>query len=113
MRRRDFIVLGAAAGAWPLLAHAQQATRVPVIGFFGASTASIANQRVSALLRRLRELGWVEGRTVAIEYRWAEGSSENLDEVANELVRLKVDVIFANSTAAVHAIAADRAAGCA
>ena len=94
MRRREFItLLGGAAATWPLAARAQQAGKLPTIGFLGAATPSVASQWVTAFVKRLRELGWIEGRTVAIEYRWAEGRSERFAEIAAEFVRLKVDVI--------------------
>jgi putative ABC transport system substrate-binding protein len=75
---------------------------VPLIGFLGASTASAGNQWAAAFVQRLRELGWIEGRTVVIEYRWAEGRNERVAEIASEFLRLKVDVIvtYANTTAA-------------
>ena len=89
MRRRDFITLaGGAAAAWPLAAHAQQLGKYRTIGFLGAATPSASSQWVAALVERLRELGWIEGRTVAIEYRWAEGRNERLAEIAAEFVRL-------------------------
>ena len=94
MRRREFItLLGGAAAGWPLAARAQQSGKLPTIGFLGATTASGASQWVIAFVQRLRELGWIEGRTMAIEYRWAEGRSERFTEIANEFVRLKVDII--------------------
>jgi putative tryptophan/tyrosine transport system substrate-binding protein len=94
MRRREFIAFfGSAAAAWPLAVSAQQPAKVPTIGFLGASTSSAWNHWVAAFVRRLGELGWIEGRTVAIEYRWAEGRSERYTEIAAEFVRLKVDVI--------------------
>ena len=94
MRRREFITLiGGAAAAWPLAARAQQAGKLPTIGFLGAATPSAQSQWVAAFVQRLRELGWIEGRTVAIEYRWAEGRTERFAEIAAEFVRLKVDVI--------------------
>jgi ABC-type uncharacterized transport system substrate-binding protein len=94
MKRREFITLlaGAAAVAWPLAARAQQPA-MPVIGFLGSATPSAWSHWVAAFVQRLRELGWIEGRTVAIEYRWAEGRDERATEIAAELVRLKVDVI--------------------
>ena len=64
------------AAAWPLAASAQQPAKLPTIGFLGASTPSSDSHRVAAFVQRLRELGWIEGRTVAIEYRWAEGRTE-------------------------------------
>jgi len=102
MRRRDFITLaGGAAAAWPLAAHAQQLGKYRTIGFLGAATPSASSQWVAALVERLRELGWIEGRTVAIEYRWAEGRNERLAEIAAEFVRLNVDVIVTWGTASV------------
>ena len=78
MRRREFLtLLGGAAAAWPLAASAQQSgAKLPTIGLLGANTPSAESQWVAAFVQRLRELGWVEGRTVAIEYRWAEGRNE-------------------------------------
>ncbi len=102
MRRRQFLgVVGGAAAAWPFAAPAQQSVKVPTIGFLGQLTPSAMSKWTAAFVQRLRELGWVEGRTVAIEYRWAEGRSERFAEVAAELVRLKVDVIVTGGTAAV------------
>jgi len=98
MRRREFItLLGSAAVAsaiWPRVARAQQPAKVPTIGFLGASTPSAWSHWSSAFVQRLHELGWIEGRTVAIEYRWAEGRGERYAEIAAEFVRLKVDVIL-------------------
>ncbi len=94
MRRRQFItLLGGAAAGWPLAAHAQQAGRMPTIGLLNPATSAVASQWLASFVQRLRELGWIEGRTVAIEVRWAEGRNERLAEIATELVRLKVDVI--------------------
>jgi putative ABC transport system substrate-binding protein len=95
VRRREFITLlgGAAAAAWPLAARAQQPGRLPTIGFLGAATASAWSQWAGAFAQRLDELGWIGGRTVAIDYRWAEGRSERFADIAAEFVRLKVDVI--------------------
>jgi putative ABC transport system substrate-binding protein len=103
MKRREFVTLvGGAAAAWPLSARGQQPAKVPLIGFLGAGTASAGNQWAAAFVQRLRELGWIEGRTVVIEYRWAEGRNERVAEIASEFLRLKVDVIvtYANTTAA-------------
>jgi putative tryptophan/tyrosine transport system substrate-binding protein len=95
--RRQFItMLGGGATAWPLAAGGQPG-KPPTIGFLGANP-SIESQRVAAFVQRLRELGWIEGRTVSIEYRWAEGRSEDYAENAAELVRLKVDVIVTSTT---------------
>ncbi len=99
MKRREFItLLGGAAAGWPLAARAQQ-MKLPTIGFLGASTPSNWTPWTAAFLQRMRELGWTEGRTVAIEYRWAEGRSERFTEIAAEFVRLKVDVIVTVGTA--------------
>jgi putative ABC transport system substrate-binding protein len=98
MRRRKFIALvGGAAIAWPLAALAQPA-KVPIIGYLGPTTHAVESQRIDALVQRLRELGWIENRTIAIEYRWAEGRSEGLTQIAEEFVRLKVDVIVTYAT---------------
>jgi putative ABC transport system substrate-binding protein len=95
MQRREFIaLLGGAAAAWPLGAGAQQAGKLPTIGFLGSATAATQGEWVAAFVQRLRELGWIEGHNLAIEYRWAEGRSERFAEIAAELVRLKVDVIL-------------------
>jgi putative ABC transport system substrate-binding protein len=105
MRRRDFITfIGGAAIACPLAAHAQQATKLPTIGYLGLGTLATESQRVASLVQRLRELGWIEGRTVAIEYRWAEGRPERFAEIATEFVRLKVDVIVTLGGAVLAAI---------
>jgi len=96
MRRRDFIVIlgGAAASAIPDSAWSQQPGRPPAIGFFGTgSAASGGGPWSAAFVQRLRELGWIDGRTATIEYRWAEGRMESYAETAAEFVRLKVDVI--------------------
>jgi putative tryptophan/tyrosine transport system substrate-binding protein len=93
VKRRDFITLLVSAATWPLAGRAQQAAKLPTIGFLGAPNPSYWGRWVSAFVHRLGELGWTDGKTVAIEYRWAEGSSERIDEIAAEFVRLKVDVI--------------------
>src|SRR5262245_44197972 len=100
MRRRDFIkLIGGASAAWPLAAQAQRSARLPTIGYLGSSTALDQSPWVAAFVRRLHELGWFEGRTIAIEYRWAEGRSERFAEIAAEFVQLKVDVIVTAGTA--------------
>src|SRR6476620_11590005 len=92
--RRGFItLLGGATAAWPLAARGQQASKLPTIGFLGESTASGQREWVAAFVQRLRELGWIEGRNIAIEYRWAEGRNQRFAELVAELVRLKVDAI--------------------
>src|SRR3954462_3567013 len=93
MRRRAFMTLICGAAMWPLLRRAQQPGRLPTIGFLGAGSQASASQWTAAFMQRLRELGWIEGRTLAIQYRWAEGRSERFPEIAAEFVRLKVDVI--------------------
>jgi putative tryptophan/tyrosine transport system substrate-binding protein len=98
MRRRNFIGgLASMMGAWPLAARALQ-TRLPIIGFVGADAISWSPW-TTAFVQRLRELGWTEGRTVAIEYRWNEGQPERIAEIAAEFIRLKVDVIVTNAIA--------------
>ena len=101
MKRREFITLLGGAAAWPLAARAQQQAKLPTIGLWGPTTPSVGSQRVAAFVQRLRELGWIEGRTVAIEYRWAEGRDERAAEIAAEFVRLKVDVIVTQGTPSV------------
>jgi putative tryptophan/tyrosine transport system substrate-binding protein len=107
VRRREFITLLGGAASWPLAARAQQASKLPTIGFLGTATPSSQPRTampssqphfVAAFVQRLRELGWVEGRTVAIEYRWAEARIERYTEIAAEFVRLKVDVIVTSGT---------------
>ncbi|MGA7001903.1 MAG: ABC transporter substrate-binding protein [Pseudolabrys sp.] len=99
MRRREFIaVLGGAMVVWPVVARAQMAAKPPTIGFLGSSTPSAMSGWTGAFVQRLRELGWMEGRTVAIEYRWGEGRSERYAQIADEFVRLKVDVIVTYGT---------------
>src|SRR4051794_15774776 len=94
MKRREFIaLLGSAAAAWPRAARGQQREKLPTIGFLGAASASAMKSWLDAFVARLRELGWIEGRTVAIEIRWAEGRRERVAEIAAEFVQLKVDVI--------------------
>jgi putative ABC transport system substrate-binding protein len=97
VKRREFITLLGGAAAWPLAARAQQANAA-TIGLLGTGTAAAQSQWTTAFVQRMRELGWVEGRNLAIEYRWAEGRTERLAELANDLVRLKVDVIVTHNT---------------
>src|SRR5262249_25512043 len=97
-RRQVLSLLGAAAGSWPLAAGAEQPAKQPTIGFLGSGTPASQGQWVAAFLQRLRELGWIEGRNITIEYRWAEGSSDRAAELAAEFVRLKVDVIVTYAT---------------
>ena len=103
LRRREFITLlcGAAAApaVWPLSALAQKPGPLPKIGFLGATTPAVWSSFVAAFLQRLRELGWVDGRNIAIEYRWAEGREDRYAEFAAEFVRLKVGLIVTSGTA--------------
>jgi ABC-type uncharacterized transport system substrate-binding protein len=97
--RRDFITaLGGMAAAWPLAARAQQAA-MSVIGFLVPTTASFDALRLAAFVERLRQLGWTEGRTITIKYRWAEGRADRAAEIAAEFVSSKVDVIVTGGTA--------------
>jgi putative ABC transport system substrate-binding protein len=88
MNRRAFIAALGGAAAWPVAARAQQSAKLPTIGFLGPNTPALDSRRVGAFVQRLRELDWMENRTVAIEYRWA------FVEIAAEFVRLNVDVIL-------------------
>jgi len=97
--RREFLVALGSAAAWPLAARAQQARKVPTIGLLGAATATAWSPFVTSFVRRLGELGWVEGRTVGIEYRWADARNERFAEIAAEFVRRKVDIIVTSGTA--------------
>jgi putative tryptophan/tyrosine transport system substrate-binding protein len=102
MKRREFVtLLGGAAAAQPLGARAEQATKVLTIGYLGAATSATENQRIAAFVQRLRELHWVDGGNVAIEFRWTAGRPELLVEVASEFVKSKVDVIVTSGTPAV------------
>lgn len=104
MRRRDFITgIAGSAAALPLPARAQQGGKAPTIGYLGQNTPSTQSQWVAAFAQRLRELGWIDGRNLTIEYRWAEGRRERYAEIAAEFVRLKVDVIVTGGTAVVAA----------
>jgi putative ABC transport system substrate-binding protein len=98
VRRREFITLvGGAAAGWPLAARAQR-TKVARIGFLGIDSASSHAARLAALRAGLRDLGWLEGTNLLIEYRWAEGNYERLRGLADELVQLKVDVLVTHAT---------------
>ena len=105
MRRREFLGLVGATtiATWPRVARAQQAGKLPTIGFLGVSTPSGWSHYVTAFEQRLRELGWIEGRTVAIEIRWAEGRGERFSEIAAEFVRNNVDIIVTAGGAVVAA----------
>jgi putative ABC transport system substrate-binding protein len=99
MRRRQFITLIGVAAALPLAARAQQTAKIPTIGFMSVSTPTAWSHFVVAFEQRLAKLNWINGRTVAIEYRWAEGRSERFVEISAEFVRLKVDVILTGGSA--------------
>src|SRR5262245_35455598 len=94
MQRREAItLLGGAAVAWPLAARAQQRARLPTIGFLGTSTPAVWSPWVAPFVQRLHELGWIENRTIAIEYRWAQSRPERFTEIAADFARSKVDII--------------------
>jgi putative ABC transport system substrate-binding protein len=101
MRRREFIAAGiGGAVAWPFATPAQQRGRLPTVGFLGTATPAAWAPWTAAFLQRMRELGWIDRRTITIEYRWAEGRNERLAEIAAEFVRLKVDVIVTTGASA-------------
>jgi ABC-type uncharacterized transport system substrate-binding protein len=93
MKRREFITLLGGVAAWPLTARGQQPRKVPTIGLLTTGTPVSHGRWVAALVKRLHELGWIEGQTIAIEHRWAEGRNERYAEIATEFVQLRVDVI--------------------
>jgi len=99
LKRRDFITLLGAAAAWPLAARAQQTPKLPTVGFLGVGTSSGGGRWVGAFMQRLHELDWIDGRTIAVQFRWAEGRDERAAEIAAEFVRRKVDVIVTSATA--------------
>ena len=104
MKRRAFIMLvGGAMAAWPFVARAQQAAKLPTIGFLVAGTPESHGKWVAAFVQRLSELGWIDGRTVAIDHRWAEARNERMAEIAAEFVRLKVDVIVTSGAGTIAA----------
>ena len=103
MRRRDFIiVIGRAAVAWPVGVHAQH--KIPRIGFMGNSTAALETNLVDAFREGLRELGYEEGRNIAIEYRWADGNYDRFPTLAEELIAARVDAIVTAGTPAALAV---------
>jgi putative ABC transport system substrate-binding protein len=104
VKRREFItLLGGAIAAWPLAARAQQPAKLPTIGYLGTAAASAWAPWTAAFVQRLHELGWTDGRTIVIQYRWAEGRTERSAELAAELARFKVDVIVTGGNAALAA----------
>jgi putative ABC transport system substrate-binding protein len=107
MERREFIkLLGGGVVAWPLAAHAQRSANLPTIGLLGAGTSLVWGPWIAAFVQRLRDLGWIEGRTIIIEYRWGEGRTERFDEIAAEFARRKVDVIVTVGSAVAAAMQA-------
>jgi putative tryptophan/tyrosine transport system substrate-binding protein len=104
MRRREFIAFMSGVTMWPLTAFALEPVKQPTIGFLGATTPTIWSSFVAAFLQRLRELGWIDGYNLAIEYRWAEGREDRYDVLAADLVSRKVDVIVTGGTSAVIAV---------
>src|SRR5262249_35075924 len=97
----EFIaLLGSTAAAWPLAVRAQRG-KPPIIGFMGQSTRSADSERTVAFVQRVRELNWIDGHSVAIEYRWGEGRNERFAEIAAEFVRLKDDIIVVAGTPAI------------
>ena len=97
MRRREFIAGLGSAAASPVIARAQQPT-MSVIGYLGPSSPQDMGRNTIAFLQRLRDLGWIEGRTIRIEHRWAAGRPERIVEIASEFVRLRVNVIVTTAT---------------
>src|SRR5262249_60848424 len=99
MRRRDFVtLLGGAVAAYPLTARAQQSSTMRRIGFLGSLSEQTQLQWTTAFLKGLRDHGWIEGTTISIDYRWAEGGSDGLAELAAELVQRNVGVIVTLGT---------------
>ena len=98
MKRREFIALLAGAAAWPLAARAQQPAKIPRVGLLSTFSPSETGPWHQALRQGLRDLGWVEGENISIEYRYAEGRLDRLPAIATDLVRLKVDLIFTDTT---------------
>lgn len=99
MKRREFIVGVAGMAAWPPLAYGQRPNKLPTIGFLGAASAAAWAPWTASFMDRLRELGWIEGRTIAVEFLWAEGRIERFEEIAHEFVRRNVDVIVTGQSA--------------
>jgi putative ABC transport system substrate-binding protein len=98
LKRREFISLLGATATWPLAARAQQPAKIARIGFLGATTPSGLERRVERFRAGLRDLGYIEGQNILIDFRWAEGNYARLAEFAAELVRLKVDLLVSHGT---------------
>ena len=107
MRRREFISLIAGATTWSMVARAQQTEKLPIIGVISLGTAASTRPVAELVAQRLGELGWVMGRNVVVEYRYAEGSLDRSGDAAAEFARMKVDVILVNGDSEV--LAAKRA----
>src|SRR5262249_24861956 len=101
MKGGEFITLLGGGGGWPALASAQQTPKLPTVGFLSPMTASVENQRVAAFVQRLRAAGWIEGHSVAIKVRWADGRSERAAEIVAEFVQQTVDVLVSRGTVSV------------
>jgi putative ABC transport system substrate-binding protein len=99
--RRKFLSLLSGAAVWPVAARGQQPGKLPTIGILGSGTPATQGQWYSGFVQRLRELGWIEGGNLTIEYRWAGGRDERFAEIADEFVRLKVDLIVTSGNSAV------------
>jgi putative tryptophan/tyrosine transport system substrate-binding protein len=109
VKRREFIIFLASAGAWPPATHAQSPPKFPRIGYIGGSSPTLMTHVFGAFRQGLKELGYVEGQTIALEARWAEGRAERIPELVAELVDLKVDVLVTGvSSAALEAMKATR-----
>src|SRR5262245_56632408 len=108
MKRRAFITLLGGAATLPLAARAQPRGKLPLIGFFSPNTLTAASPWTAAFVRRLGELGWAEGRTITIEYRWGEGVTDQTAQILAELVQLKPDVIVTHGQSII--VAAKQAA---
>src|SRR2546430_2698373 len=105
MRRREFTLLGASAAAWPLAARAQQPA-MPVVGYLDSTSADGSEQVLAAFRRGLSEMGFNEGRNVALEFRWAEADTDRLPTLVGDLLRRQVNVIVAGGVPAVLALKA-------
>ena len=107
MKRRDFIALFSSAAVLPLAVAAQTPPKIPRVGFLGTASPTAGTRYLEAFRQGLRELGYVEGQTIALEVRWAEGRTERMPELVAELVGLKVDVLVVGTSQA--ALAAKKA----
>jgi putative ABC transport system substrate-binding protein len=99
VRRREFIGFFGGAAAWPLAAGARQPGKAPVIGFLATGSGAAWGEWVAAFVRRLRDLGWVDGASVAVEVRWADGQTERIAEIASEFAHRKANIIVTSGLA--------------